>query len=138
MKLFDPTPTSTDLDSRGLTAALQALLGIICCFFCVGFAIESLGWISGATPEPDQVTLPGRGGSETSEYTPDTGWFIFLSSITLGVLFAAVTLALLRRAVSAFKNTSKKAKLREQQQRRALRNRRKKGSARPVTKRGRP
>lgn len=137
MKLFDPTPTSTDLDSRGLTAALQALLGII--FFCLGFAIESLGWISGATPEPDEITLPGRGGSETSEYTPSTGWFIFLSSITLGVLFAAVTLALLRRAVSAFKSTSKKAKLRKRQQRRALRNRRKKGSAKPVTtKRGRP
>lgn len=134
MRLFDLTPTSADLDSRGFTAALQALLSVISCFFCVGFAIEAGGWIFGTTLEPEEVTLPGRGGLDTFGYAPDTGWFIFLSCSVFGLLFAVVAMVLCRRAVRAFRRTSKTARLAEQRQRRAMRNRNKRESARPLAK----
>lgn len=130
MKLLDPTPTPGDLDSRGFTAALQALLSIVLCLVCFGFAIEAIGWIAGVAPEPDGVTLPGRGGPDAVDYSPDTGWFILLTGIGFGITFAVLTVTLLRRAMRALRKTSKKARLAEQRERHAKRNRRKKGAQR--------
>lgn len=135
MKLLDPTPTSADLDSRGFTAILQALLGIALCALCFGSAVEAIGWISGAAPEPDEVILPGRGGADSFEYSADTAWFVLVFGLVFGILFALVTVALLRRAVGAAKRPSKKGRLAGQRERYADRNLQKHRSSRPIKKR---
>lgn len=135
MKLLDPTPTRADLDSRGFTAVLQALLCAVLCVVCAGSVIAAIGWISGTTAEPDEVTLPGRRGPDTLEYAADTGWFILLAGLVFGLIFAVVTVTLTRRAVRAFKRTSKEGRLAEQRERRAKRNQKKKGSAGRLSKR---
>lgn len=135
MKLLDPAPTPADLDSRGFTAIPQALLSAVLCIVCVGSVIAAVGWVTGTTSEPGEVTLPGRGGPDTLEYAPDTGWFILLAGLVFGLLFAVVTVTLIRRAVSAFRRTSKEGRLAEQRERHTKRNQKKKGSAGRLSKR---
>lgn len=128
MKLLDSSPTSSDLRSRGVTAVLQALCSAVLCAVCLASAFVAIGWVSGVVPEPDEVTLPGRGGADTFEYAADLGWFILLIGLIFGVLFAHATIALLRRGVRAARRTSVGRSAAGQQERYGTRSRSKAGS----------
>lgn len=84
----------------------RALCGAVLCASCLASAFVAIGWVSGAVPEPDEVTLPGRGGTDTFEYAADLGWFILLIGLIFGFWFAHATVVLLRRGVRAARRTS--------------------------------
>ncbi len=129
MKLFDAAPSVADLDSRGFTGALQAVLSAVLVVICFGSAVSALGWLTGVSEPPAEVFLPSRGGGGPDEYGTDLAWFLLLAGVMFGVVFAVLAVTMSRRAVRAFRQTSRKARPAQQRERHARRNRRKKGHA---------
>ncbi len=121
---FKESLSTEDRFGRGLLNAMLVPVCVVLGAISFGYAMESIGWLTGIVEPPAEVLVPGprRSSDYLVEYSAGVAWLLLLGGLFFGLFSVTAMVLVARLTVGIFRRAGTKARLARQHKRHAGRN----------------